>query len=82
MGTVPYLLNGTEKVTTFGVMFRMTITSAGLAGMSLDDMLLPLAEVENGFRERYPVNTPRPMAAAGNRRKAVPKGPGRFLFVE
>ena len=56
MGIVPNLLKGVEKVTTLGVMLRMTITSAGLAGISFDDM--PVAEdeeslvvVENGLSE-------------------------------
>ena len=39
-GIAPNRRNGTERVTTFGVMFRMTITSDGFAGTSLDDMLV------------------------------------------
>ena len=39
MGKRPKRRKGTEKVTTFGVMSRMTMTSSGLDGMSLDDML-------------------------------------------
>lgn len=80
MGIVPNLLKGTEKVTILGVISLMTITSAGLAGMSLDDMFL--AGVDKGFSEMHPVEAPTPMAAAGNRRKAVPRGPGRFRLVE
>ena len=38
MGMRPKRRKGTEKVTTLGVMSRMTITSSGLGGMSLDDM--------------------------------------------
>lgn len=83
---VPNLLNGTENVTTLGVIFRMTMTSAGLAGISFDDM--PAAEddealvvVENGLSETYAERTPTPIAAAGKRRKAVPRGPGRLRPV-
>lgn len=36
----PYRRNGTESVTMFGVMLRITITSAGFDGMSLDDMVV------------------------------------------
>lgn len=55
-GIVPNLLKGTENVTTLGVMLRMTITSAGLAGMSFDDMPADEGEeslvvVENGLSE-------------------------------
>lgn len=39
MSKRPNLLNGTESVTMFGVMLRITITSAGLSGMSFDDMV-------------------------------------------
>lgn len=80
MGMVPKRLKGTEKVTTLGVTSRMTMTSAGLVGISLDDMLLRSwfgDDFENGFSETAPVSTPSPIAAAGNRRKAVPRGPGR-----
>lgn len=38
---MPNRANGTETVTTLGVMFRMTATSAGFEGMSLDDMARP-----------------------------------------
>lgn len=47
---MPILLKGTENVTTLGVTFLMTMTSAGDAGMSFEDMLL-LADVENGLSE-------------------------------
>lgn len=36
---MPNRRNGTESVTTLGVMSRNTITSDGLTGMSLDDMV-------------------------------------------
>lgn len=39
MGKRPCRRKGTEKVTTLGVTSRMTITSSGFWGMSLDDML-------------------------------------------
>lgn len=39
MGNRPKRRNGTEKVTTLGVMSRMTITSSGFGGMSFDDMM-------------------------------------------
>jgi hypothetical protein len=83
---VPNLLKGTENVTTLGVILRMTITSVGLAGISFDDMPAaedeePLVAVENGLSEMYPVRTPTPIAAAGKRRKAVPRGPGRLRLV-
>ena len=58
MGMMPNLLKGTEKVTTLGVTFRMVITSAGLAGISLDDILFSflfllvlVLDDENGFSE-------------------------------
>lgn len=35
---LPNLANGTEKVTMFGVMLRMTITSSGLEGTSCEDI--------------------------------------------
>lgn len=81
MGMDPNRLNGTEKVTTLGVTSRMTMTSAGLAGISLEDMSRDdedeEVEVEKGLSETWPVRTPSPIAAAGKRRKAVPRGPGR-----
>lgn len=79
MGMVPKRLKGTEKVTTLGVRSRMTMTSAGLVGISLEDMLRAWSgdDFSNGFSEMVPVRTPTPIAAAGNRRKAVPSGPGR-----
>lgn len=40
MGNFPKRRKGTEKVTTFGVTSRMTMTSSGFGGISLDDMLL------------------------------------------
>lgn len=58
IGIIPKRLNGTEKVTTLGVISRITITSAGLAGISLFDILLLLLlssfsafedDVENGL---------------------------------
>ena len=39
IGILPKRRNGTVKVTTLGVTSRMTITSDGLAGISVDDML-------------------------------------------
>lgn len=65
-------------MTTLGVTSRMTMTSAGLAGISLFDMLSFCSEdvVEKGFSEMKPVSAAIPIAAAGKRRKAVPKGPG------
>lgn len=79
MGMVPKRLKGTEKVTTLGVTSRMTMTSAGLSGISLDDMVRFWSgdDFEEGFTEIAPVKTPSPIAAAGNRRKTVPRGPGR-----
>jgi hypothetical protein len=38
MGNLPKRRKGTEKVTTFVVTSRMTMTSSGFGGMSLDDM--------------------------------------------
>lgn len=84
MGIVPSLLKGTENVTTFGVTSRITMTFAGSAGISLEDILLlflSFDDEENGFNEMYPLTTPMAMAAAGNKRKAVPRGPGPFLGV-
>lgn len=83
IGIVPNLLNGTENVITFGVTSRITMTFAGSAGISFEDILLLLSsfapslddEVENGFTETYPLKIPIPIAAAGNNRNAVPKGP-------
>lgn len=54
IGIIPKRLNGTEKVTTLGVISRITMTSAGLAGISLFDMLLLLLsafedDVEKGL---------------------------------
>lgn len=90
IGIIPKRLNGTENVTTLGVTSRITITSAGLAGISLFDMLLLLLlslspededddfNVEKGWWiGTYPLSTPSPMAAAGKSRKAVLRGPGR-----
>ena len=37
---MPKRRNGTESVTTLGVTSRMTMTSDGLDGTSLDDMVL------------------------------------------
>lgn len=86
MGIVPNLLNGTENVTTFGVTLRITMTLAGSVGISLEDILLLLSldagEDEKGLSETYPLKTPTPMAAAGNRRKAVPRGPGPLRVPE
>lgn len=84
IGIDPNLLNGTENVTTFDVTLRITMTLAGSAGISFEDILLLLSllfslddeEEENGFSEMYPLKTPIPMAAAGNKRNAVPRGPG------
>lgn len=42
----PNLAKGTENVTMFGVMLRITITSAGLAGTSFEDIL-------NGFPNNF-----------------------------
>lgn len=42
MGNRPKRRNGTLNVVTFGVMSRMTSTSSGFDGMSLDDMALVL----------------------------------------
>lgn len=39
MGIQPNRSKGTEKVTTLGVMFRITMTSDGLDGTSLEDMV-------------------------------------------
>lgn len=39
MGTLPKRRKGTEKVTTLGVTSRMTSTSSGFGGMSLDDII-------------------------------------------
>lgn len=39
MGNFPKRRKGTEKVTTFGLTSRMTMTSSGFGGTSLDDML-------------------------------------------
>lgn len=80
-GIIPKRLNGTENVTTLGVTSRITMTSAGLAGMSLFDMLLLLSalwdDVEKGlWMGTMPLSTPKPIAAAGKRRKAVLRGPG------
>lgn len=54
-GIVPNLLKGTENVTTLQEILRMTITSAGLAGISFDDMPADADEslvvVENGLSE-------------------------------
>lgn len=85
IGIVPNLLNGTEKVTTFGVTLRITITLAGSAGINFEDILEPSSlaslegDEENGFSETYPLRTPMPIAAAGNKRNAVPRGPGPVL---
>lgn len=40
MANMPNRAKGTDKVTTFGVMLRMTMTSDGFAGTSLDDMAM------------------------------------------
>lgn len=42
MGIFPNRRNGTDRVTMFGVMSRMTITSEGLVGMRVDDMVFCL----------------------------------------
>lgn len=39
MRKMPTRANGTETVTMLGVMFRMTATSLGLEGTSLEDMV-------------------------------------------
>lgn len=59
------------------------MTFAGSEGINLEDMLsffsaslLLLDFEENGMMEMYPLKTPIPMAAAGNKRNAVPRGPG------
>ena len=38
-GILPKRRKGTERVTTLGVISRMTITSDGLVGMRVDDMV-------------------------------------------
>lgn len=83
IGIIPKRLNGTENVTTLGVRSRITMTSAGLAGINLLDMLLLLSlwfedDVEKGlWIGTIPLSTPSPIAAAGKSRKAVLRGPGR-----
>lgn len=42
MGNFPKRRKGTEKVTTLGVTSRMTMTSSGFWGMSLEDMVAVL----------------------------------------
>ena len=58
--TMPNRANGTETVTTLGVTVRMTATSEGLEGMSLEDMVsddIDLAWVgEAKAREINPLN--------------------------
>lgn len=44
--TVPNREKGTERVTMLGVTLRMTMTSAGFHGMSLEVMLADLVVVE------------------------------------
>lgn len=85
-GITPKRLNGTEKVTTFGVTSRMTMTSAGLVGINLSDILLLLFAEEDVEKGLYtgisPLSTPTPIATAGKRRMAVLRGPGRRLRVD
>lgn len=45
----PKRANGTDKVTTLGVMSRMTITSDGDSGMSLDDIVIGRTPVLKQF---------------------------------
>lgn len=82
IGITPNRLNGTENVTTFGVTSRITMTSAGLVGISLSDMLLVVsfaAKVERGlYTGISPLSTPKPMTTAGKRRMVVLRGPGRL----
>lgn len=57
MGKRPKRRKGREKVTTLGVTSRMTMTSSGFGGMSLDDMagVLPFekkARIVNPKRPR------------------------------
>jgi hypothetical protein len=71
MGNLPKRRKGTEKVTTFDVTSRMTKTSSGFGGSSLDDMFCV---------SWFLVGVKEAMAAAEPARRKMPATVFRFVI--